>query len=587
MFKQNRLTVLSMAVLLALLVAAVLPVAAFAQDDTPPPTEVPVVDVPPVEEVVPPAEIPVVDVSPTDVPAVDETVAESPVEDAAPSEDLTVPEILEQVPAETDVIVLDGSGQSVPLASVEAADAILLGDPMWCPAGKTPADGTAGGCTKSFTKFNGEDGLLWALETNPTTYFGAGTIYVESTYNATLAGDADNLIFYNDNALTDLVFQGGWDFASNSVVGTSTFDLGADNQMAFVWNAGNLTLKDINVTNSLGLIISDGFGASDVTTTTGANDITLDNVSMTNSGYAMIVTTGDVTVANSEFNNNGLPGGMGALAIITDTGDITVANSEFNNNKTLGMMAITGSGDITLENVTANGNGFGYTDVLPTSSSSDPFDMYTGGLALISGGMSVSEISAPVSSGTITLNNVTASGNFGNGVSIMSDNDASVTCGKFENNGKYGVAAYLPGTLTMDTVYLNGNASGDINVLGGTVVKKSSGCEEEGRRKNKDAGFPQVIAVTTPLTDTELPGALPNDKTFVAGMSVKLTQGGVEIEEWTAGVQVSFDIPAGMEPPFTVLSWNGTAWVEVTSAIVDGKVVFSVTGPGTFVLVSP
>jgi hypothetical protein len=63
--------------------------------------------------------------------------------------------------------------------------------------------------------------------------------------------------------------------------------------------------------------------------------------------------------------------------------------------------------------------------------------------------------------------------------------------------------------------------------------------------------------------------------------------GGEEIEEAPGGVQVSFDIPVGMQPPFTVLSWNGTAWVEVPSAVVDGKVVFSVSSPGTFVLVSP
>ena len=53
-----------------------------------------------------------------------------------------------------------------------------------------------------------------------------------------------------------------------------------------------------------------------------------------------------------------------------------------------------------------------------------------------------------------------------------------------------------------------------------------------------------------------------------------------------AGAQASFDIPAGMVGPFTVLSWNGTEWVEVASSVVGGKVAFTPTGTGTFVLVT-
>jgi hypothetical protein len=121
------------------------------------------------------------------------------------------------------------------------------------------------------------------------------------------------------------------------------------------------------------------------------------------------------------------------------------------------------------------------------------------------------------------------------------------------------------------------------------VPTTGTGGTDDSRNKNKDTGsfLPQVIAITTPLTLPELPGSLADGKTFAASMTVKLMLGGTEIDEAPVGVQVSFDIPAGMEPPFTVLSWNGTAWVEVPSAVVDGKVVFSVSSPGTFVLVSP
>jgi len=50
-------------------------------------------------------------------------------------------------------------------------------------------------------------------------------------------------------------------------------------------------------------------------------------------------------------------------------------------------------------------------------------------------------------------------------------------------------------------------------------------------------------------------------------------------------VQVAFDIPDNAESTiFTVLFWNGTAWVEIPSTVVDGQVVFTVTQPGIYVL---
>lgn len=620
MFKQKRLTVLSMAVLLALLVASVMPFAVLADDSAPPPPDAPVVEKPAAEE--PSAEVPVVDgpvanepvaeepaveapvaeepvadIPVVEVPVAEEPSAEVPVVDVSPTEvpvldeTLTVPEILEAAPEGTELVVLDADGESLPLVSEAALTNVFTGDPMWCPAGVLPG---GDGCTKSFTKFNGEGGLIDALETQKATYFSAGTIYVESTYNATTAGDTtDNISFISSfMGLTDLVFQGGWDFASNSVVGTSTFDLGADKQLAFLWDAGNLTLKDINITNSSGLEILSSIGALTVAPAT-TTDVALDNVSVTNSGFTMILATGDVTVTDSDFNNN-----KEGLIAFTEKGDVTVTNSVFNNNagglaSGSGLLVMTGEGDITLENVTATGNGFGGEDTLLQSSSSDPFDFYGSGIVLMTGEMSATELTASMTGGNITLNNVIASGNFGNGVVIASGGDVSVTCGTFENNGGYGVLASLPGILTNDSNTFNGNASGDIYMEGGTRVDKSSGCGggEESRRKNKDLGpfVPQVIAVATPLTLDELPGTLLEGKTFVAGMSVKLMLGDEEIDEWPAGVQTSFDIPTGMEPAtsLTVLFWNGTEWVEVPSAIVDGKVVFSITEPGIYVLVSP
>lgn len=56
-----------------------------------------------------------------------------------------------------------------------------------------------------------------------------------------------------------------------------------------------------------------------------------------------------------------------------------------------------------------------------------------------------------------------------------------------------------------------------------------------------------------------------------------------------AGAQAAFDIPAGMKPPISALFWNedGPARVEIPSVVVNGQVVFTVTRPGIYALVSP
>ena len=184
------------------------------------------------------------------------------------------------------------------------------------------------------------------------------------------------------------------------------------------------------------------------------------------------------------------------------------------------------------------------------------------------------------------------------------DANTNVFCSHFGNNTWANIDAesYPAVTLNLNGVTFAGTPQyGNINIASSpiTVVRNDAydcsstpcggGGEEDLRNKNKDTGtsLPQVIAVPTPLKDSELPGALPEGKTFAAGTNVKLVLGGEEIDEWLAGVQVFLDIPAGMQPPISVLSWTGTEWVVIPSEIVDGKIVFTITAPGIFALVSP
>jgi hypothetical protein len=68
--KQKRLTVLAVAILVALLAAAVVPFAVLAQDETPPPPDAPVVDEP------------AMDALPAEGPTLSETIAQAPDGDA-------------------------------------------------------------------------------------------------------------------------------------------------------------------------------------------------------------------------------------------------------------------------------------------------------------------------------------------------------------------------------------------------------------------------------------------------------------------------------------------------------------------------
>ena len=143
-----RLTMFLFTAFLALAFSAFYTVPVFADDGAPPPppADTGTVETPPVVDVAPPADGSA-ETAATDTTAVD---AADPMPadagdgttstDSLPplDESSTPAEILAQVPDGTEVVVTDPSGSVVPLASQDAVDAIMTGDPMWCPTGVTP-----------------------------------------------------------------------------------------------------------------------------------------------------------------------------------------------------------------------------------------------------------------------------------------------------------------------------------------------------------------------------------------------------------------------------------------------------------------
>ncbi len=302
-----------------LFVSAVGTTNVYADDGTPPPppTETGEVD-PSTSEAEPVATEPAVVVPPAEEPvATEAAVTEAPVVEEAPAVEEQPAEaapILEQVPDNTTVTVLNAEGEAQPLTSQESADAILTSDPVWCPAGQNP--GTLGNnCTPAQASFTD---LLSLLE-GSTTYTGAGTIYVQMGAYAgpetVIDFDAYDL---SNISSSDLTVQGGWDPTDNSTDDTTTLDAPIVIGMTNPW-VGSLTFNNIyisNVSNQTGLtLVTEG-------------SITLNNVQVTNSlGGADLDAGGSVSVQNSKFNENKKFG-----AKINAGGYVEVTNSEFNNN---------------------------------------------------------------------------------------------------------------------------------------------------------------------------------------------------------------------------------------------------------------
>jgi hypothetical protein len=408
-------------------------------------------------------------------PQATEQPASTPDEVTVPAteEQVTLPEVLDQVPEGTDVVVVNEDGQVEPLATEAAAEIIATGDPIWCPEGQTPTPGT-NGCTPSFTTMAD---LVTELSTN--TYSGNGTIWVESSYS----GNDNSKVTLNHatlNTLANLTIQGGWNGVSgDTTVGTaSTFDVALN----IVNWTGNVTINNIAIT------ANDTSAALTVVTT---GDITVDEVVVTgnatgdgayldtcqyNNGTGLCAGTGDISVTDSVFSSNhdnGLytdAGGDTSLTNVTTdsnmlngayvtgadddgTGDVNVTGGSFTDNGNGTGLNIYSDGNITVNGATVTGNNSGAElDTTPG----------TGNVSVTGGTFNDNDYSGlwVSSGGNITLNNVTASNNLMNGAYLVSENGGTIDVSNnstFNGNTNVGVVAATEGNITLNNVVANDN----------------------------------------------------------------------------------------------------------------------------------
>lgn len=360
---------------------------------------------------------------------------------AATEEEIPVTELLSQVSEDTDLVVLDENGEALSLASQDAAEIIQVADPIWCPEGQLPTIGL-NGCTTSFASIFD---LLNDMDVNPANYAHNGIIYLEQTKPVNPATTITSAVVIDSSTYStlfaslnsyNLTIQGGWNPNwnpsnpnSNMINGQTDF-LGASAYLQIGSSSnpwiGSVTINDIKIgVSSPNVGVSTNNGLT-VYTTDG--DISLNNVDVrqqegNNHTAYLQSTNGDINLGSSLYLT-------GSQALIN-----TFDGNSSSGQQNMGFSATTTTGSISISNTR-------FQDALQT-------------------GSSVSANGATLSAPVITLTNVIAFDNDGNGIAISNANTVtlnSVTSGQNSPNQGNGLSG----------VYVSGTGSTNMNVNGGS-----------------------------------------------------------------------------------------------------------------------
>jgi len=297
--------------------------------------------------------------SPSETPT---PVGTSTTGDVLPTEEPTLLDSVQALSNDTSVVVLDQNGQPMPLAAQDAAEAVVNGDPMWCPNGVAPG---GAGCTSNF--FSMADLLTFA-----SSYINSqnvnGTIWITSG-NQIFEASAITIdgTTYPNWANQSITLQGGW----SGVPGDTT--IGANSVFSVPiqilnWNA-NVNINNITVSGASGSglgvttngrrvainnsrFINNSAGSGFFPWGDGA-DISPNggNVIVTNSEFSgnnwdglYIVNSGDISIRDSNLNSNGINNGYGGGLDAYGVNTIDIKNGEFNSNQSYDILASCNTG---------------------------------------------------------------------------------------------------------------------------------------------------------------------------------------------------------------------------------------------------
>ena len=478
---------------------------------------------------------------PTDFPV-------SPENSSTETQPASVPEILASIPPETSLALVDASGDLQALGSAAGADILVNGDPAWCPGTSLPG---SAGCVGPYASFS-------ELIANLGSASGAGTIYVAYNYSSTAEGAytggvVENIVFDQSVSslqnLTDLTIQGGWDFTGQQVVGLSTIDslgLRINNSNTTGWT-GSITLRNLLVQNAPGR----GF---DVTAT---GNVVLDNIvsehnnnSVTNPGTRagiFVETEGNIVATNIQSNQTQAQtalGFYGGGAKLVAGNSISVFSSSFMGNTGYGLYLVPGqitqSGTVAyLDGIDAEENAYqGIRVGLDNSLNTDNWVYLANSLSFHNRGSGV-EINT---FGNTTLQAITSDqngwgdGTFGqDGLSIeIYDNpsaQAVVLNSTFQGNQGNGLTINTVGDVTLTgvnalsnqrsgaTVYFD---SGEVNVSGGKYNGNTAAGLQIKQQANGGGISASLGSIT--LSDVRAMGNLGGD-----GANLNIANGSIAI----------------------------------------------------------
>ncbi len=514
----------------------------------------------------------------TDIPPITEEVSSETLEQTE-SEPVIVAEILEQLPEDTQLIVVDENGSFLPLATLDAAEFVIENDPMWCPAGQIPGDA---GCTASYT-------TVTALIANLGSKSGAGTIYFTPTYSVNDA--VFDHINANLSALTDLTIQGGWNGLTGNAFalsGASTFNgvgltitnwnnaitiknikvIGANVSGIYVTTTGDIQVENVTSNGNktdYGAYLDNCLSGNNITCAgTGSVTLTGTNIFNGNNRIGLVVLSGgNISVNNVTANDNKIEGGAYLVNKGWGTGSITLTGTNiFNDNNWCGLLAES-SGDIRANNITANYNnssgaclvamgGFGTGSITLTGTNIFNDNNSNGLEAWADADINLNNVTAngnknyngaylvgwgsitltgknvfngnnwsgleAHSNGDINLNNVTANDNKVYSGVLLEGSSATFTQSLFCNNNQYGidVLAWSLASITLNNVSGGENGLGNLN-NGGAAIFNSADCTPEGGDKK---------VLVNPRLSLQIAGSSANfDCSLFAGTTLILPNG--------------------------------------------------------------
>lgn len=463
MKKNTKLNFLFIAVSVAIILSLVMTASVVADDGTPTPgtgdEQTPIsTEEPPLvttEEAATeiPEEFPTLEGDNSLVPTAEPTqlVDEVPADNA-----LSLPEVQEELPQDaTFVVLIDGEVE--PLATQNAAEAIIVGDPIWCPATSLP-QASMNGCTPTqpdlFTLIDGiRNNTIAVLPVD-------GIIWIEAGTDADIVNpiQIDGVDFPTIQGFR-LTLQGGWDgTSSGTIVPDSSSTSFSVPFFIENWNA-SVTVNNINITNA-GLSID-----------IDAGDVALNNISVSgNTGDGVsVLTPGNVSLggATNNFSTN-----SGAGLTVDAGGDFTssaLTTNIFTGNSLNGL-EVEVDDDVSVSNITASGNGLNGVDILAaddvTLSGVSVFNNDVTGLFIDAGGDVILE--------DVSANNNGLGGVFGSGAEIFSLASFTMTgVNTFNDNLNTGLVVDAVGNIAVEYVTASYNGTG--NSLAGGAEFYTSG----------------------------------------------------------------------------------------------------------------